>query len=351
MSIPDFELGETVDFKFTTLAFSTGIPTTLSGSPVVDVYEDNSTTQITSAETLTVDFDAVTGLNNLRIVATSGNGFEVGKSYAAVITTGTVDGVSVVGKVVAQFTIDRQSLRPITAGNTIDVTVAGKARIDFDGTVGTLSAAQIEANAIGASQLATDAVNEIRDAILSDSTSFAGANIDAAVSSRAAPGDAMDLVANAVDAAAIATDAIDADAIAADAIGSSELAATAVNEIRDAILSDSTPFNGASIAAILTDTDVTIPALITALNDLSSAQVNTEVLDVLNVDTFAEPTGVPAATVTLATKIGFLYMALRNRIDVDATDKTFFDDGGTSEWKKALSDNGTTYTESEASAP
>lgn len=38
----------------------------------------------------------------------------------------------------------------------------------------------------------------------------------------ASPGDAMDLVANAVDAAAIATDAIDADAIAAGAIGTSE---------------------------------------------------------------------------------------------------------------------------------
>ncbi len=53
--------------------------------------------------------------------------------------------------------------------------------------------------------------------ILSDATPFAGANVDAAVSSRAAPGAAMNLVAGAVDAAAIATDAIDADALATDA--------------------------------------------------------------------------------------------------------------------------------------
>ncbi len=90
--------------------------------------------------------------------------------------------------------------------------------------------------------------------ILSDATPFDGADIDAAISSRAAPGAAMDLVAGAVDAAAIATDAIDADAIAADAIGSSELATSAVNEIRDAILSDSTAFQGADVAAILADT-------------------------------------------------------------------------------------------------
>jgi len=44
--------------------------------------------------------------------------------------------------------------------------------------------------------------------------------------------------------------AIDAAAIAADAIGSSELATSAVNEIRDAILSDSTAFAGADIAMI-----------------------------------------------------------------------------------------------------
>ncbi len=69
------------------------------------------------------------------------------------------------------------------------------------------------------------------------------------------PGDAMDLVANAVDAAAIATDAIDADAIATDAIGADELATSAVNEIRDSILSDSTSFAGADIAAILADTN------------------------------------------------------------------------------------------------
>lgn len=54
-------------------------------------------------------------------------------------------------------------------------------------TGGTIDAAAIAANAIGASELATDAVNEIRDAILSDSTAFAGANIDAAISTRATP--------------------------------------------------------------------------------------------------------------------------------------------------------------------
>jgi hypothetical protein len=121
-----------LDFKFTTRAFATGIPTVLAGSPVVEIYEDNSTTQITAAETLTVDFDSVVGLNNLRVVATAANGFESGKTYSAVLSAGTVGGVSVVGEVVAQFSIERSpALRPTTANRTLDVTATGAAGIDW----------------------------------------------------------------------------------------------------------------------------------------------------------------------------------------------------------------------------
>jgi hypothetical protein len=102
----DRTLGDTFYLKFTTRSFSTGAPTTLSGTPVVSAYEDGSTTEITAGITLTVDFDSRTGLNHLAIVATSGNGFEAGKDYDLVITTGTVGGVSVVGEVVGHFSLE-----------------------------------------------------------------------------------------------------------------------------------------------------------------------------------------------------------------------------------------------------
>ncbi len=146
--MPDYPLGETLDFKFTTRQFSSGAPFTLAAG-VVEVYEDNDIAQITAGETLTADFDGVTGLNNLRIVATGGNGYEAGKSYAAILSAGTVDSVSVVGEVVAQFSIERSpALRPTTAGRTIDVLATGETPIDFDTSIGTLAAAQIEANAL-----------------------------------------------------------------------------------------------------------------------------------------------------------------------------------------------------------
>ena len=105
--VPDYPLDETIDFKFTSRAFATGIPTTLAGTPVVKIYEDNSTTEITTVDPVTVDFDGITGLNHLRVVATGANGFEAGKSYHCVLSVGTVSGVSVVGEVVASFSIER----------------------------------------------------------------------------------------------------------------------------------------------------------------------------------------------------------------------------------------------------
>jgi hypothetical protein len=44
-------------------------------------------------------------------------------------------------------------------------------------------------------------------------------------------------------------------------------------------------------------------------------------------------------------------MALRNKLEITSTAKTFSDDSGAAEWKKTLSDDGTTYSESEAAAP
>lgn len=102
----DITLGDTIYFLFTTRDFDTGAPQTLGGTPALSVYEENNLTQITAGVSISADYDSVTGLNQGTIVATSGNGYESGKSYSVVITTGTVDGVSVVGEVVYEFTVE-----------------------------------------------------------------------------------------------------------------------------------------------------------------------------------------------------------------------------------------------------
>lgn len=127
----DFALESTFDLKFTSRNFSTGAPFVLSGGTIA-AYPDNSTTEITAGITLTADFDARTGLNNVRVVATNANGYAAGSNYALVLTAGTVNGVSVVGEVIGEFSIQaRSALRPTVAARTLDVSATGEAGIDW----------------------------------------------------------------------------------------------------------------------------------------------------------------------------------------------------------------------------
>lgn len=108
--------GASVYFKFTTRSFTTGAPTTLAGSPVLSIYKDNSTTQSTAGVTLTVDFDAVTGLNHVTVdTSADGTFYSNGGHFEGVITTGTVGGVSVVGEVVGSFDLAAAVTVPTTA--------------------------------------------------------------------------------------------------------------------------------------------------------------------------------------------------------------------------------------------
>ena len=108
----DIVLGDTIDIKFCTVQ-STGAPTTLAGSPVISAYVGNSTTEITAGITLTVDFDSRTGLNNVRVVASGGNGFAAATNVSLIITTGTVNSVSVVGYEVGSFSIQNRGISSI----------------------------------------------------------------------------------------------------------------------------------------------------------------------------------------------------------------------------------------------
>lgn len=104
----------TLNFKFSTHK-ADGTPATLSGTPAISVYKANGTTQSTAGITLTADFDSVTGLNNVLIDLSADAFYAVANDYSVVITTGTVDSVSVVGTVLAHFSIENRF-------NEVDVT-------------------------------------------------------------------------------------------------------------------------------------------------------------------------------------------------------------------------------------
>jgi len=97
----------TLNFKFSTHK-ADGTPITLAGTPAVSVYKGNNTTQTTTGVTLTVDFDTVTGLHNVLIDLSADAFYAVANDYAVVITAGTVNSISVVGTVIAHFSIENR---------------------------------------------------------------------------------------------------------------------------------------------------------------------------------------------------------------------------------------------------
>ena len=115
---------DTIRTTFTTSV--NGVPTVLAGTPVVSIYEDSTATALTAGVTLVVDFDSVVGLNHLTLVLTDA-AYEAGKDYSVVITTGTVGGASVVGHVVAQFSLENRFMR-----GTNSVVLSGPTKAEMD---------------------------------------------------------------------------------------------------------------------------------------------------------------------------------------------------------------------------
>jgi hypothetical protein len=128
----DFTAGKTVSVRFNT-SKADGTPITLAGTPAISVYKSGSTTESTAGVTLTADYDSRTGLHNVAIdTSADGTFYAAGADYDIVITTGTVDSVSVVGTVVGTFSIaNRAALRPTVADRTLDVSAGGEAGIDW----------------------------------------------------------------------------------------------------------------------------------------------------------------------------------------------------------------------------
>lgn len=423
----DIRLGDTIDIRFTTRRFSTGAPHALA-SGAVACFAGNGTSGITSGVTLSADLGSITGRNNVRIVASSGNGFATATNYSVELTAGTVDSVSVAGEVIGSFSIEnRSALMPTTAARTLDVSVGGEAGIDWANigsptTAQNLSATNIDVDQVVAS--VSGAVGSVTGAVGSV-TGNVGGNVVGSIGSVAAGG---------ITAGSFAAGAIDAAAIAADAIGASELAADAVSEIAaavwdldatthqtqgtfgqaigdpaadtntiyKAVVTDATGATvgvdvvdlktqigvaGAGLTAIdLPDQTMNITGNITgnlsgsvgsvtgAVGSVTGAvgsvtgnvggnvtgsvgslaaqaktDVNAEVVDALNVDTYAEiGQEAPAATQTMRKMLGYLYKAWRNKSDQTATTyQLYADDAATVDQKSTVSDDGVTFTSGE----
>jgi hypothetical protein len=238
--VGDFSKNDTITFMFTTFRPSTGAPFLLAGTPVVSVYKDNNLTQDTAGVTLTTNYDGVTGLNFVS-VSTSTAFYVDGSSYECVITTGTVDSVSVVGSCVGRFTMrDQACLYPTTSGRTLDVSTGGEAGLDWANVGSPTTTVGLSATTIATSQQV--------------------ASVSGSVGS-------------------VASGGITSTSIATDAITSTGLAASATAEIADAILARNLDSSGNE--ASTTSSGRTVRNALRILRNKIDASTGTQV-DVYN---------------------------------------------------------------------
>jgi hypothetical protein len=146
----------------------------------------------------------------------------------------------------------------------------------------------------------------------------------------------------------VAAGGITAASFAANAITAAKLDPDVTTELQ----------SGLATAASITALDGKIDVIDGNVDDIETllALTDADVADIKAVTdqwiaAQSEPTGVPAANATPLLKLAILYMMARNQITVTSTKKTYFDDGGAAEFEKDLSDDGTTYTESEVNVP
>ena len=123
----------------------------------------------------------------------------------------------------------------------------------------------------------------------------------------------------------------------------------------DLHLVDGSVINGPISGRLGVETQVVGTAAIAAgsftAGALDAAALNADAVDEIWDEPMVElAQAIPSATPAMRALLALLYMIARNQITVTSTNKTFSNDAGTVITKKALSDDGTTYTEAEAIA-
>lgn len=127
----DVKQGDTIDGVIGTVTFATGAATNADSTPTCVVLEAG--TALGYAPTFT---NKATGLYNTQIVASSGNGFDVGTQYSAYAVV-VMGGVTARGPIegASAFTCRARCIDdlcfPTTSGRSLDVTTTGEAGIDW----------------------------------------------------------------------------------------------------------------------------------------------------------------------------------------------------------------------------
>lgn len=322
-----WKVDDLLTFPANTHRFDTGAGTDADAAPDYRVYEDETGTAILTGSMAKLDDANTVGFYTEQITLSAANGFEKGKCYTIYVTA-TVN--SVAATMAHTFQIEAEVDANIVSDKTgyaLSVTppTAVQVRQEIDSNSTQLAAIVADTNELetdwsdgGRLDLILDArASQVTADAIETDTQDIQSRLPAALVLGRMDSNMQAAASGVITAAVIATGAIDADAVAADA----------VTEIQSGLAT------AASIAA---------------LNNLSAAQVNAEVVDALATDTYAELAAVPAATSSLSAKINWIFALARNKLTQTATTQTLRNDADSgSIGTAAVSDDGTTATRAE----
>jgi hypothetical protein len=319
--------GDVLPIYFTTYAGSTGASITTTGLAVTDIeiYKDASMTQrasdagYTLIDTDGIDIDGTTGVHGFTIDTgdnTDASFYTVGAWFTVVVSAITVD-TQTVNFIAAQFRImAAEGVAGVPDVNTTYVSDTAQTARDLGQGIPNA----VPGAAGGLFIAGTNAATSVTTALTANVIGNVTGNLSGSVGSVTASVNVGQLAGQTVTAAAGVT----------------------------------LPTSVASPTNITAGTITTVTNLTNAptsgdLTATMKTSINTEVLDVLNVDTFAEASqGAPGATVTLAAKIGYLYKAWRNKSTQTSSEYALYnDDAATVDHKSTVSDDGTTFTRGE----
>lgn len=324
MYLGEWQVDDVLTFTVTTHTFATGALTDADGNPSYRVYEDETGTAILTGTMAKLDDANTTGYYSEQITLSAANGFEVGKTYSVYITAAVS---SVTGGCVRSFQVE-------AAGATAAAltTVSGLVD-DLEGRLTATRAGYLDNLSGGAVALEATAQSVLTDT---------GTDIPATLSTIAGYVD-TEVAAIKAKTDNLPTDPADQSAVeAAITAATSGLAtAAALSTVAGYIDTEVASILAAvdtEVAAILEDTGTTLPAQITALNNLSAAQVNAEVVDVLRTDTIPDSYAADGAQPTIAQAVLMMLQFLSERAVSSTTLTVKKPDGSTTAMVFSLDD-------------
>jgi hypothetical protein len=277
----EVEIGKDLVFSICTHdPIASGTLTDADSLPPFIIFEDNAGPQIASGTMAKLADNITTGFYTNKVNIASGT-YDHGKTYSVYIEA-TVNGIK--GGISYEFIAYNQrksDLRLIDGDEQSQIDLKDFADAGYDPSTNKVQGVVLVDTCTANTDLVT--ANNVRDAILDDATRFSGANIDAAISSRSSHtaanvwavgtrtltsfgtlvADIATAVWGAVTRTLTAATNITSDGNTIDQTQLANLDATissrsshTANNVRDAILTDSTSFNGADIPAIKTVTDI-----------------------------------------------------------------------------------------------